>query len=366
MTICFDFGPEIRTDKGYMKVTSSDTYEKEKGFGFADCVNITAIKRNDDLFTGDYCIPFEAVFLADVENGNYIVSVLIGDPIAPTSTTIKTNGERLVLNNVCTVAGQFTRETFAVHVREGQMKLSFSGIAPRINTLEITPSTEQITLYLAGDSTVTDSSPDGFPFSGWGQMLSSFFKHDVAVSNHAVGGRSSKSFITEGRLDAFKENMREGDYLFIQFGHNDQKQDEHRHTDSASTYKEYLRQYIEAARSRRAQPILVTSVHRRYFEESGKLKDTHKGYPEAMRELAGEENVPLIDLAEKSAKLFEALGPEGTKSVFLWGASGEWMNYSAGVKDNTHFQEQGSLRIGRLVVEGIRELNLLSLIMFLR
>jgi lysophospholipase L1-like esterase len=366
MTLRFDFGPEGHSESGYTKVSARDAYDPDKGYGFVDCTNATAMKRNADRLTGDFCIPFGATFLTDVEDGNYIVTAVIGDAIAPTCTTMKTNGERLVLRNVRTVAGQFAREMFAVNVRGGQMKLGFSGIAPRINCLEITRSTEHITLFLAGDSTVTDSSESGFPFSGWGQMLPAYFRHDVAIANHAIGGRSSKSFIAEGRLEAIASEIKEGDYLFIQFGHNDQKTDEHRHTDPATTYPEHLRKYIDAARSVNAVPVLVTSVHRRFFEESGRLKDTHQAYLDAVRQLAAEEDVHLIDLAEKSKRLFEEAGPEGTKSIFLWGAPGEWMNASGGVKDNTHFQEEGSLKIAGLVVEGIRELNLQSLLMFLR
>ncbi|TLS53832.1 rhamnogalacturonan acetylesterase [Paenibacillus antri] len=366
MTLRFDFGPEGEAETGYIRVSAADAYDSAKGYGFVDGSRVTALRRGGDRLTGDFCIPFDAAFLADIEDGNYIVSITIGDAAAPTCTTLKTNGERLVLRNFRTVAGQYAQERFAVNVRGGKLKLAFGGIAPRINALEIAPSKEQITLYLAGDSTVTDPSENGYPQSGWGQMLSYFLKHDVAVANHAVGGRSSKSFIAEGRLNAILEGMKEGDYLFIQFGHNDQKSDEPRYTDPATTYPEHLRKYIDAARSKKATPVLVTSVHRRYFEADGKLKDTHGAYLDAVRRLAEEEEVALIDLAEKSKRLFEEAGPEGTKSIFLWGAPGEWMNYSSGVRDNTHFQEQGSLRIAELVVEGIRERQILPLTMYLR
>ncbi|AFC29177.1 G-D-S-L family lipolytic protein [Paenibacillus mucilaginosus 3016] len=366
MSLRFDFGPGGAVENGYTKVTEADLYDSEKGYGFVDGLGITYRRREEQPLTGDFCIPFGAAFAVDVKDGNYLVSLTAGDAWAPTCTTVKTNGERLVLREIRTVAGQYAFEQFAVNVRGGQLKLSFSGIAPRINALEITPSGEQITLFLAGDSTVTDSSGKGFPFSGWGQMLPCFFRHDVAVANHAAGGRSSKSFIAEGRLAAIEEELKEGDYLFIQFGHNDQKWDEPRHTDPATTYPEHLRRYIDAARSRKAVPVLVTSVHRRYFDDSGKLKNTHDAYLDAVRQLAEEEAVALIDLAEKSRRLFEELGPEGTKSIFLWGGPGEWMNYAGGIQDNTHFQERGSLRIAELVVEGIRERNLQSLVMFLR
>lgn len=366
MTWRFDFGPEATTRDGYTKVTADTIYNEESGFGFIGKSGATAIKRNEEPLVGDFCIPFDATFLADVPDGNYIVSAAIGDALAPTITTIRTNGERLVLRDFGTIAGQYAWQKFGVNVQGGQLKLSFGGIAPRINVLELVPSSQQITLFLAGDSTVTDTSPDSLPQSGWGQMLQYFFRHDVAVANHAVGGRSSKSFISEGRLETIDEQIKEGDYLFIQFGHNDQKADEERYTDPATTYPQYLRQYIDTARSKGAIPVLITSVHRRRFDENGMQEDTHGAYLDAVRQLAAEEGVDLIDLAGKSKRLFEEIGPEGTKSIFLWGAPGEWINYSNGVQDNTHFLEQGSQRIAELVVQGIRELKLLPISLFLK
>jgi lysophospholipase L1-like esterase len=363
----FDFGPAGQTEEGYVKVTASDAYHSERGYGFTDCSQITERMREEQTGLGrDFCIPFGTSFVVDVENGNYLVAVLIGDALAPTCTTLKTNRERLILHKRCTAAGQFVKEMFAVNVREGQLRLSFSGVTPRVNAVEITPSPQHLTVFLAGDSTMTDPSADGYPQSGWGQMLSYYLKHDVAVANHARGGRSSKSFIDEGRLDAILKEIKPNDYLFIQFGHNDEKHDAERFTDPASTYPEYLRRYIDGARDRQAMPVLITSVHRRYFRADGKLEDTHGAYLEAVRSLAEAEQVPLIDLAELSRQLFEELGPEGTKTLFLWGGPGEWMNYSGGVQDNTHFQEQGSLRIAGLVSGAIRELGLWPLAMYLK
>ncbi|WP_214628275.1 rhamnogalacturonan acetylesterase [Paenibacillus agaridevorans] len=366
MTWRYDFGTENEPKEGYIKIGADALYHAEQGYGFGDTSKVAGIRRSGEPFVGDFCIPFDSVFLTDVPDGNYIVRICMGDELAPTVTTIRSNGERLMLRDVRTVAGQHTWQQFGVNVQGGQFRIRFEGIAPRINALEITPSSEQITLFLAGDSTVTDTELGGLPQSGWGQMLSYCFRHDVAIANHARGGRSSKSFISEGRLDVIAELIKEGDYLFIQFGHNDQKTDEERHTDPRTTYPEYLMKYVETARSKNAIPVLITSVHRRRFDERGRQLDTHGEYLDAVRELAAAEGVALIDLAEKSKALFEELGPEGTKSVFLFGAPGEWINYSNGVQDNTHFQERGSLRIAQLVAEGIRELNLLPLAIFLR
>lgn len=219
-----------------------------------------------------------------------------------------------------------------------------------------------ITIYLAGDSTVSDYSSSLAPRAGWGQVLAKYFDNQVVVKNEAIPSRSSKSFIDEGRLDSILNQIEKGDYLFIQFGHNDEKiKDPNRYTEPYSTYKNYLKQYIDGARSKQAIPVLVTPVERRYFTEEGMLSRTHSNYPAAMKELGLEEHVPVIDLTAKSHALFQKLGPEKTKDVFLWMDAKENKNYPNGVQDNTHFQEAGAKLIARLVIEGIEESNLMPL-----
>jgi lysophospholipase L1-like esterase len=265
-----------------------------------------------------------------------------------------------------TATGLFVRETVAVNVRDGRLKLSFYGPAPRVNALDITYAPNGMTLFLAGDSTVTDQKEEGYPYAGWGQMLPLYLKHDVAVANHAQSGHSSKSFIHEGRLDAILDEMKEGDYLFIQFGHNDEKAGEDRFTDPATSYPEYLKRYIDGARAKKAHPVLVTPVQRRFFNSDGTLMETHGAYPDAVRKLAAEEGVPLVDLAERSKALFEELGEEETKNVLMWGAPGEFINFPSGIQDNTHFQERGAIRIAKLVADEIKALKLWPLSLYLR
>ena len=140
MSFLFDFGPEGTAPEGYRKETASDIYSQDKGYGIDCCLQVAAVKRVDAPLTGDFCIPFNAAFLVDVEDGNYIVTITMGDACAPTRTTVKTNGERLVLRNVSTVEGQYIRERFAVNVRGGKLRLSFKGTARRVNALVITPT----------------------------------------------------------------------------------------------------------------------------------------------------------------------------------------------------------------------------------
>jgi lysophospholipase L1-like esterase len=362
---CFDFGPEGEPAKGCIKITDKSVYTPDLGYGFDSTEHVTAKAR--DVGQGierDFCIPYNSVFLVDVPDGCYRVSLIAGDPMLPTAMTLRAAKRQIVLHNRTTVPGQFVREMFSVYVRGGQLRLEFSGNAPRINALEIVPVPNALKLFIAGDSTAADQ--ENFPYAGWGQMLGMYLKHDVVVANHAASGRSSRSFIDEGRLDAIKAEMRKDDFLFIQFGHNDEKNDPDRNTEPYTTYQQYLMQYIEAARSVGAHPVLLTSVQRRYFNEDGTLQDTHGDYLPAMRQLAAEQGVPLIDMAEKTRALYEALGPERSKSLFVIGERGEFVTHPDGVVDNTHFQDVGAIKVAGLVAEGIRELNLWPLTMFLR
>ena len=216
-----------------------------------------------------------------------------------------------------------------------------------------------VTIYLAGDSTVSDYPKSLYPRAGWGEVLPTMVDSKVTIRNYAKRGRSTKSFIYEGRLKLILNQIQKGDYLFIQFGHNDEKFSfQTLYTKPNTTYKSYLKKYIEGARSKGAIPILVTPVQRYRFSSDDKAMETHGRYPAAMKALAREENVPVIDLAAKSKKLYQQLGPAKTKNLFLWLKAGEYPNYPDGVMDSTHFQVYGARQIAKLLVEGITEQNL--------
>lgn len=362
----FDFGLEA-AEPGYTKVQPDTRYSLEQGYGFTpDSSVFGRFRGGNDSLRNDFCIPHNAVFLVDLPDGLYRITLLLGDILADTNTVIRAGNGKFVLDPLNVPAGQWLRESFSLRIRDGQLRLSFSGSAPRINALEIQPDTEALVLYLAGDSTVTDQGEAGYPYAGWGQLLPLSFKAGVAVDNRALSGRSSKSFIEEGHLKKIMADIRPRDYLFIQFGHNDSKGDEARHTEPFSTYQEHLRLLLSAARTAGAYPVLVTPVHRRRFNTEGEIIDSHGDYLSAMKELAETEQVPLIDLEQKSRKLFEDYGPEGSKELFMWCYPGEYMNHPAGVQDNTHFQIKGARLLAELVVEGIREAGLHDLLIYLR
>ncbi|MFC4099891.1 rhamnogalacturonan acetylesterase [Paenibacillus xanthanilyticus] len=362
----FDFGIG-EPESGYIKIDENAVYTPAVGWGFVRTERVSARDRGEGgPLCRDFCIPHEAVFRVDLPNGAYVVAFIMGDALHETSTTVKYGLGRMLFRQARAAAGEFVRVSAAVRVEEGILWLAFSGLAPRINALTIAPSEEVFTLYLAGDSTVADQPPEGEPYAGWGQMLPMYFKGDAAVANHAASGRSSRSFILEGRLDTLLKEARANDLLLIQFGHNDQKYDELRRTEPFSTYKEHLRIYVERARALGMTPILITSVHRRYYEPGGQLADTHGDYLVAVKELAQEESVPLIDLAAKSKRLYEELGEEASKSLFMCGAPGEFIHFPGGIEDNTHFQTAGAIRIAELVVEGLRELRIPQLLVAFR
>jgi lysophospholipase L1-like esterase len=208
------------------------------------------------------------------------------------------------------------------------------------------------TLFIAGDSTAAQKYADARPETGWG-MAAPFFLHSaLVVSNHAVNGRSSKSFVDEGRLDVVLEAIRPGDFLLIQFAHNDEKTaDPTRYTEPWSTYQDHLRMYVEGARARGARPVLATAVERRRFDAAGNALPTHGEYPAAMRALAAEEQVALLDVQALSLALWQELGVEETKKYFNW---------TAAEQDNTHFNPPGAIEVARLVMRELLRTRVLE------
>jgi lysophospholipase L1-like esterase len=219
---------------------------------------------------------------------------------------------------------------------------------------------ERITIYTIGDSTMADKDTVGNPERGWGQALPLYFDAEkVRIENHAKNGRSTKSFIDEGRWDAVVDKLKKGDYVFIQFGHNDEKrQSPDRYTDPRGAYKANLTRFVNETRVKGAYPVLMSPIVRRHFDESGHLIDTHGEYPEAVRQLSEELNVPFIDMESKSRKMIERLGPEDSKRLFVWFEAGEYPRFPEGKQDDTHLNWEGAVSVAGLAVEGLRELNL--------
>ncbi|MEW6128023.1 MAG: rhamnogalacturonan acetylesterase [Acidobacteriota bacterium] len=215
-----------------------------------------------------------------------------------------------------------------------------------------------ITIYLAGDSTMAEKTPDKRPETGWGEMLQKYFKvAQVKVENHAKNGRSTRSFIEEKRWQTIVEKLRAGDYVFIQFGHNDQKENSDRYASPADYGKNLIR-FINEVRDKKAIPILLTPVMRRRFDSNGVFQDTHGEYPNAVRAVAREHQVALIDMHRQSEAVIKRYGIEESKKLFLQLKAGEHPNYPNGVEDNTHFSPLGADEMAKLVITSIRQLKL--------
>ena len=195
---------------------------------------------------------------------------------------------------------------------------------------------QTFTIFMIGDSTMADKPviPEN-PERGWGQLLPLYFKSNVRVDNHAVNGRSSKSFRSEGRWDVVLERLRPDDWVIIQFGHNDEKPDEARHTEPFGSYTENLRRFATEAQKKGAHPILADPVVRRNFDDQDTLQPTHGEYPEAVRKLAKEMKVPLLELTNRSRNLLSSLGKARSEALFIWTKPGEYLRFPEGNRDNT-------------------------------
>ena len=220
-------------------------------------------------------------------------------------------------------------------------------------------SLQPVHLYLIGDSTMANKPVQENPERGWGQMLPQFFNDKIQIHNHAQNGRSTKSFIKEGRRQRVLDSLHSGDYVMIQFGHNDQKiSDTTRYADAHGAYRKNLIRFITDTRAKDAQPILITPVVRRRFDEQGNFYDVHGDYPAVVREVAGEMQVPLIDLHRISQEMITRDGAEGSKRIFLWVEPGQYTMYPEGKQDNTHFSEYGARQVAELVVNEVKKIDM--------
>ena len=353
--LLFDFGAAM-VQPGYSQVLPDMIYSRESGYGFEPGSSVIAVNRGgNDALRSDFCTsdqPF--YFSVALPEGNYNVTVTLGDLEGPSKTTVKAELRRLMLEKVFTDPGKFAERTFTVNVRtpridqggevrlkdrernvemwswDEKLTLEFNNTRPSLCALTIEPAKDAPTVYLLGDSTVCDQPSE--PWNSWGQMLPRFFRPGVAVANHAESGESIASSLDARRVDKVLSIVRPNDYVFAQFGHNDMKSSE---PTALGLYKVDLRKLVLDVRERGATPVLITSMER----QTGVQRDTLGEYPASVRELAREENVALIDLHAMSKELYRALGP----------------NLSRAFQDGTHHNSYGSYQLARCVIEGIRQ-----------
>lgn len=341
----FDFGSGS-VAAGFTAVNATTAYNTSTGFGFASTSGLTATNRasSSDPLKSDFitsAAPFK--FSANVPNGNYDVTVTLGDNDGTSDTSIKSEFERILVQQIKTTAQQFGQYTSTVHIKDGVLDLTFYGTAPKVNAVELHQTTTAITMFIAGDSTVCDQNSTSF--AGWGQMFSSYLKQGVAVGNYADSGESSWSFWNGFYVPGIQPKIKAGDFLFIQFGHNDEK------SGTTDDYKTALKRYIDDARAHGATPILVTPLERNTWT-GGVLNHSHGAFPAAMQELATSTKTPCIDLTTKSYNLYASLGQTAAQTLFVG-------------TDRTHTNQTGALKIAGFIRDGIRELNILPLANFL-
>ena len=217
---------------------------------------------------------------------------------------------------------------------------------------------KKVKVWLIGDSTVSVKESKAYPETGWGMPFAYMFDSTVVVDNRAKNGRSTRSFMAEGLWQPVVDNLKEGDYVLIQFGHNDEGKEKVGRYTTPREFRANLVKYVTDAKVKKALPVLITPVARRIFDDKGQVKESHPVYADVVREVARELNVPLIDLEEKSKALLQDFGPEKSKYLFNYLEPEEHPNYPEGKQDNTHFSELGARKMAEIVLSGIRNLKL--------
>ncbi len=344
-------------------VATQPTYSTEVGYGY-------------DILpapTKDSTAPF--YFSVKVPDGNYKITVELGSKRRASHNTIKAESRRLMLENISTAKGQIVTQEFVVNKRSPQISadrnvrlkarehgylnwddkltIEFNGNAPAVRSIHIERQDSCPTIYLCGNSTVVDQNSE--PWASWGQMIPRWFNSHVAFSNHAESGLATSSFLAQRRLEKIMTTLKAGDYVIIEFGHNDQKENK----PGSGAYYNFahnLKIFIDNIRSRGATPIFCTPTQRRHFDRNHQhIVDTHGDYPAAIREVAHRENVALIDLHQQTRVLFETLGYDDSRRALVHYPANTFPNQPKPLADNTHFNTYGAYQVAKLVVMGLKD-----------
>ena len=362
---------------GYTQVLPTNAYSKQRGYGFEAGTGASLLDHGaaDSSHRSSVVGTKPFFFSARVpEEGNYRVTVTLGDATGPTTTTIKAELRRLMVEKVQTTAGEFKTVNFIVNTRTPVIKavngikagkvrlkaprettqeawdwdnlltLEFDNTRPAVSTIEITPM-DVPTVFVIGDSTVCDQSRE--PYASWGQMLTRFFKPQVAVANHAESGETYRDSLGRRRLDKILSLMKPGDYLIMQFGHNDQKQIKAGTGGPFTTYKQDIKKFVDGVRAHKGIPVIVSPMERRNFDEHGRIEPSLSDYAKAAHQSADELGVAFIDLHAMSIPFYEALGPGKAEKAFAEASPGKY--------DKTHHCNYGAYELAKCIVQGIKD-----------
>ena len=344
-------------------------YDDAQGYGY------------DVLAAPDKKLAEPFYFSVKVPDSNYLVRVVLGGK-KNSNTTVRAEGRRLMMDNITTKKPKDTQTVeFVVNKRSTQidentrvkikdrekdylawddrLTLEFNGPMPAVKSIHI-EKVDVPTIYLCGNSTVVDQNNE--PWASWGQMITRWFGPEVAISNHAESGLTARTFIASNRLDKILTTLKKGDYVFVEFGHNDEK--EKKPGDGAWYHYQYqLKIFIDKVRAKGADIVFCTPTQRRAFNDDKKtLRNTHGDFPAAMKMVAEKENVPLIDLNASTKVFFETLGFEDSKRALVHYPKEK---YGRELADNTHFNPYGAYEVAKCVVMGMKQLGL-PIVQYLR
>ena len=316
-------------------------------------------------------------FSVAVPDGNYLVTVTLGNRKKAGQTVVRAESRRHFIDMVTTKKGKYQTVSFVVNkhnpVIEGQtrvklkprevtyknwddsLNLSFCGPAPAVQRIRIEPAQNVTTVFLCGNSTVVDQEEE--PWASWGQMITRWFSPQVAIANFAESGLSCTSFLAQLRLDKILTQLKKGDYVIVEFGHNDEK--EKKAGDGAwYSYSRNLKIFADRVREAGGEIIFCTPTARRFFNDDHKtIRNTHGDYPEAMKTVARRENIPVIDLTRMSTQFYETLGEEGSKKSLVHYPANTFPGQDKALADNTHFNPFGAWEIAKMIVMGMKQIN---------
>lgn len=346
-------------------------------FVFLNLLGAQAQVITDTLLNKTSEKPF--YFSVPVPDGNYRVTVTLGAKKKTSETVVRAESRRLMVENCATKRGKFETRSFIVSKRSAEipgggkvslkpreldylnwdnlLTLEFNGPAPAVKSIRIEPDTTATTIFLCGNSTVVDQELE--PWASWGQMIPRWFTDKVAISNHAESGLTVRTFLNGHRLDKVLSMAKAGDYVVCEFGHNDQK--EKGAGDGAWYHFAHgLKTFIDRVRAAGANIIFITPTQRRSFDEAthSKIQETHLDYPDAMRTVAKREGVPVIELHDMTRDFFETLGFEGSKRALVHYAANTFPGQTKALADNTHFNPYGAYEVAKMVVMGMKQLQL--------
>lgn len=315
----------------------------------------------------------------EVPDGNYKVTVVLGSKKKAGKTVVRAENRRLMVDEVATKKGQFKTVEFVVNKRtpeiekgksvkvkdreknyntwDNAINLEFTGAAPAVKEVKIERDTTATTIFLCGNSTVVDQPYE--PWASWGQMIPRWFGPEVSISNNAESGLTAASFLGSYRLDKILTMMKKGDYVICEFGHNDQKE-KMAGAGAWYNFSYNLKVFIDKVRAKGGNIIFVTPTQRRRFDDAthSKILETHGDYPDAMRAVAKREGVPVIELHDMTRTFFETLGYENSRKALVHYPANTFPGQDKPLADNTHFNPYGAYEIAKMVVMGMKQLNL--------